>query len=218
MFARSWIVVLLTGMAFAIPATVCAEGEHSRRAGAELQVLLGDIGKLQNENLSDKHGRGLRDRILGSLSSLPLLLRLADQERGASGAAPDVNRLRLLLAENELPELAAEFSVLSSAYPFQGAGILSVKVSPKRIENALRLHKAFCSACHDFPFLDTERPAFKLYDQAKTQSEKEFAARMVTGIRGDVSTGLDNPFTDEEIAALLVLYRTADSTVEAKLR
>ncbi|MCB1870481.1 MAG: hypothetical protein KDI49_00410 [Gammaproteobacteria bacterium] len=205
-------------MAAAIPANVDAEGEHARRAGAELQVLLGDAGKLQDQNLSDRHVRGLRDRILGSLSSLPLLLRLADQERGASAATPDVGRVRLLLAENRFAELAAEFSNLSSAYPFRGTGILSVQVPPERIKNALRLHKTFCSACHDFPFTDTERPAFRLYDQAKLQSAREFAARMVTGIRGDVSTGLDNPFTDEEIAALLALYRTAESTAEAELR
>ena len=213
MFVRTLIVLLLAGVVAAIPAVADAEGEHSRRAGAELLVLLGDTGRLREENLSDRHRRGLRDRILGSLSSLSLLLRLADQERGAAGEAPDIGRLRLLLTENHFAELAAQLSVLSTAYPFQGAGIVSVKVAPKRIENARRLHNAFCSACHDSPYLDTERPAFKLYGQAKMQSDKEFAARMVTGIRGDASTGLDNPFADEEIAALIALYRTAKAAL-----
>jgi len=202
-------------MAVAIPAIVYAEGEHSRRAATELLVLLGDIGKLKDEDSPDKLQRGLRDRIAGSLSALPLLLRLADQEKGRSRAAPNFSRLRLLLAENELSALAGEISGLSVVYPFQGTGILPARASLPRVRNALQLHKTLCLACHDFPYLDTQRPAFNLYDQAKKLPEREFAARMLVGVRGDTTTGLGNPFTDEEIAALIVLYRSTESTEEA---
>jgi len=206
---------LLVGVALAIPAIVFAEGEHSRRAGSELLVLLGDIGKLKSEDLSDKQRRGLHDRIAGSFSALPLLLRLANQEQGRYRTLPDFNRLRLLLVDNALPELVREISGLSAVYPFQGTGILSARASAARVRNALQLHQTLCAACHDFPYLDTERPAFNLYGQAKNLAEREFAARMVVGVRGDTTTGLGNPFTDEEIAAFIMLYRSMESTAEA---
>ncbi len=36
---------------------------------------------------------------------------------------------------------------------------------------------------------------------------REFAARLISGIRGDVVTNLQNPFSDEELAALIAFYR-----------
>jgi len=202
-------------MAVAVPATVFAEGEHARRAGTELLVLLGDIEKLRNGGLPEKQTRGLRDRIAGSLSGLPLLLRLADQEKGRLPALFDINRLPVPLSRNELPVLVEEIAGLVSAYPFQGTGIFFAQASAARIRNALQLHKSLCAGCHDFPNLDMERPAFNLFLQAKKLPEQEFAARMLVGIRGDVVTGLGNPFTDEEIAALISLYRSVKSSAEA---
>ncbi len=199
----------------ATPVSVIAEGEHSRRVGSELLVLLGDVEKLRSGGQSDKHQRGLRNRIAGSLSGLPLLLRLADQERGRFQSQPDFDRWRQLLVENTLSKLAEQISSLSAAYPFEGIGILPAQASSPRIQNALKIHNSLCAACHDFASLDTERPALNLYTQARELGEREFAARMVVGVRGDVVTGLGNPFTDEEIAALIVLYRSYNNSAEA---
>ena len=41
---------------------------------------------------------------------------------------------------------------------------------------------------------------------------REFAARMVVGVRGDALTGLDNPLTDEEIASLIAFYRAGSGS------
>ena len=208
---------MLAGLVFADPAIVFAEGEHSRRAGAELLVVLGDIEKLKRKDVPDKHTKGLRDRIAGALSTLPLLLRLADEEQSSSRSKPDFGLFRRFLAENLLTDLTDNLAGLTGAYPFRATGILPAEASDQRVGNALLQHKTLCAACHDSPYLDTERPAFNLFDQAKEMGIREFAARMVVGIRGDATTGLDNPFTDEEIKSLIVLYRTDANSAQAEL-
>ena len=55
--------------------------------------------------------------------------------------------------------------------------------------------------------LDTERPAYNLFEQAQRLPLPEFAARMLVGIRGDRVTATDNPFSDAELQALITLYR-----------
>ncbi len=208
--------MILAGLAIADPAVVFAEGEHSRRAGAELLVMLGDIKKLKRKNVPDKQTKGLHDRIAGALSTLPLLLRLADEEQNRFRPEPDFSRLRRFLTENSLVDLATNLAGLSGSYPFRATGILPAEASDQRIGNALLQHKKLCAACHDSPYLDTERPAVNLFDQAKEMDIREFAARMVVGIRGDATTGLDNPFSDEEIKSLIVLYRTVANSAQAE--
>ncbi|MCP3869211.1 MAG: hypothetical protein GY703_14140 [Gammaproteobacteria bacterium] len=205
-------------MVLADPAIVSAEGEHSRRAGAELLVILGDIQKLKRGNLPEKQKKGLRDRISGTLSGLPLLLRLADEERNRIRSQPDMDRYRRLLAEQSLNDLTTNLKNLSRSYPFRATGILPATASNQLIGNALQQHKTLCAPCHDSPYLDTERPAYNLFDQAQELEIREFAARMVVGVRGDATTGLDNPFSDAEIRSLIVLYRTTGNSAQSESR
>jgi len=52
-------------------------------------------------------------------------------------------------------------------------------------------------------------PAFDLFRQSRTMSRREFAARILTGLRGDQLTSLENPFTDTELSALISYYRNS---------
>ena len=193
-----------------VPAAGFAQGEHGRRAGAELLVLLGDVERLLSGQVPPKQQIGLRDRIRGGLAPLPLLLRRADQERARVVPRVDVSDLRPLLAQGRLDALLERLQRLRQDYPFHGHGLFPATPSAGRHEMAQRLHSAHCAACHDHPFLDTERPAFNLSRQSRQMSSQEFAARMVVGVRGERSIGLDNPLTDREIAALIAYYRSGN--------
>ena len=50
-------------------------------------------------------------------------------------------------------------------------------------------------------------PAFDLFKQSRSISRLEFAARMLTGLRGDQLTSLQNPLTDTELSVLISYYR-----------
>ena len=111
------------------------------------------------------------------------------------------------MEQGKIAELASRIDSLVEEYPFRGRGILPAEPTQSRIDLGRQLDKKYCAACHDVPYLQTERPAFNLFDQAVRVGMLEFAARMVVGIRGESLTGLDNPFNVEELAALIAYYR-----------
>ncbi|MBX2882716.1 MAG: hypothetical protein KTR32_22390 [Granulosicoccus sp.] len=190
-----------------------AQGEHSRRAAAELTVLVGDVVQLKNRVIEDTEPhlqRGLADRIRASLSSLDIVLRLADQEsqRPQRRYTPEVrqaveyleqgNATSLASLEMLLSDLVARFPLVEPTFPESQVLLSSVK----------QLHQELCAACHDHPATGAERPAYNLAQQAKTTSDIEFYARMLVGVRGDRVTGIDNPLSDMQIAGLLYYYRS----------
>ncbi len=182
---------------------LAAQGEHNRRAAAELRLIAGDARLLASDaERPDTHTRGLRDRIKGSLSSLNLLLRLADQETGKVGKERrETGALVNMFESNNWQNLARATNNLAISYPI---------VIPKLSAGLLRaksIHSEFCAVCHDEPDLDIERPAYNLFTQARNLPAAEFYARLVIGIRGDRITGFSNPFTDLELKALLDYYR-----------
>jgi len=75
-------------------------------------------------------------------------------------------------------------------------------------ESYLSLHTDLCSACHDKPNNDVERPAYDLYQQTKSIARPEMFARMLVGVRGDRVTGIDSPLTDLQILGLMRLYQS----------
>ena len=194
----------------AAPAIALAQGEHARRAATELLVLAGDARRLAAEDTKDLHRKGLADRILGGLSGLDLMLRLADQERGrhprSHGQA--LAALREALTAGDLVRFQSLAADLIAAYPFRGTGILRATRTAERLERGRKLHEELCAGCHDAPDLAVERPAYNLFEEVKRLSPGEFAARMSVGVRGDRVTGIDNPLSDEQIASLIAYYRS----------
>lgn len=187
-----------------------AQGEHGRRAAAELRVLAGDVAKLaeyESANIESLLQKGLKDRISGSLSALDLLLRLADQE---SDRTPVYYAAQIQYAfdyadAGQWTRLANLLAALEDKFPlmqpvFPGADAL--------LDSSRELHQGFCAGCHDIPIQGVERPAYNLFEQAAILSDSEFFARMLVGVRGDRVTGIDNPFTDTALAGLIYFYRS----------
>ncbi len=159
---------------------------------------------------SQMHQKGLSDRLRGSLSALGILMRLADQEKGsqAQNTQSITGGLRGFLDQNNFAGFIAALPELTARYPLMANGILPVTPTPSRINRAKEIHESLCALCHDEPDRDVERPAYNLFSQAKASSGEEFLARMIIGVRGDRMTGLGNPLSDEELAAMISYYRS----------
>lgn len=200
----AWLLV-----GFTTPAM--AGGEHQRRMATELLVLAGDIGKLQQSGLSDLHKDGLIARIGGGLASLEILARLADQERGLAlrDYKKELNGLRQAWGTKDILSFKTILADLIKQHLFQATGILPLSNDPAGQKRAKALHEELCAACHDEPDLEVSRPAFNLFEQARSLPLKEFAARMVIGVRGDRVTGIDNPLGDAELSALIYYYQAS---------
>ncbi len=205
-----WIAALITFLLFSAP--VNAQGEHNKRLSTVLLVLRGDARIFTSlpPPLSE-HGIGLQQRIRGELASLSLLIRLADQESNKKGnhAESTVQELRLAFDEQRFFKFTGSLSTLISNYPLSLSSLLASPDSSSQMQLAKQLHQTHCAACHDKPNLRTERPAYNLFAQAKNQPSPEFAARMLMGVRGDNMTGIGNPLSDGEIAALISFYRSS---------
>lgn len=188
---------------------VFAQGEHSRRAAAELQVIIGDLRKLTEITSStptSKQAAGLEKRILGGLSSLDLLLRLANQETGKTQVSyrNTVSQARSLLNRRQLAQLDTLLTPLSNRFKLS---IPRITANKGAINNARQLHIELCAACHDHGPANVERPAYNLFQQAATEPDTEFFARMIVGVRGDRITGIDNPLSDIQLISLITLYK-----------
>lgn len=186
-----------------------AQGEHGRRAAAELRVLTGDTRELLKLSMAETktpQQKGLADRIRGGLSGIQILMRLADMEAGRAPVSYSQTMQELMLQSDAnnwqelqslLTPLVAEFPLTLPRYPDTEALIKSSK----------ELHHTHCAACHDHPAQETQRPAFNLYQQIASMDELDFFARMLVGVRGDRVTGIDNPLSDIEINGLMSHYR-----------
>ena len=179
------------------------------RLAVDIAVMAGDARALVDPATPDLHKRGLRARLGGGLSTLGLLIRLARQENPRLGAAPPdtVRNLRTALARGDGPGLVAGLGGLARLYPFDAAGVLPAAATPERLGRAREIHEDICAGCHDAPDLETPRPAFNLFARARALPAREFAARLVAGVRGDNLLSLQNPLSDEEMASLIAFYR-----------
>jgi len=192
--------ILLSGNAIAEP---FHSGEHLRRAGAELQVLYGDVRLLRQPKLHQAHKTGLIDRIQGSLTALDILLRMADQEMGREvmSRLSETTSLKHSMASREYEQVENTLSVLLEQYPLR----IPVMVVTDTTE-ALAIHKSLCQSCHTTTLGNVERPAYNLFEQTRSIPRVEMFDRMLIGVRGDRVTGIDNPLTDFQIMAMITLY------------
>lgn len=189
-----------------------AQGEHSRRAGAEIRVMLGDARLLRQyseANQNPLHRIGLADRLRGGLVTLDILLRLSEQERRERPQTrlTVVNELRQALASENTVLAISELESLASSFVL----ILPDLKPSTNLDKARLLHQSSCAACHDVPNSDVERPAYNLFEQAAATPNLEMFARMLVGVRGDRVTGLDNPLSDRQIVDLMYLYSQGPS-------
>lgn len=232
MLARAWPLLLVASLSMASVGAL-AQGEHGRRAAAELRVMAADVQRLQqlqsgeqppgaDADTTTRWADGLRQRLLGGLATLDIILRLADQERlafaaaSANANAPErvpgtrATRMRELtdsLRRGDTAGLAEALADWLIDYPLDLPGddvVISVAA-------AQSLHQAHCAACHDTPASAVDRPAYNLFDEARRLDDEEFFARLVVGVRGDRVTGLGNPLSDAQLSGLMRFYRESMS-------
>lgn len=174
---------------------------HNLRLAAELVVIAGDVRRLTTETPAPVERQGLKNRIAGALSSLPLLLRRA------GGDPALASRLRSQLEHQRWLLMARGLAELKQSHPFKPETLIRRPATPALLAQGESIHKAACAACHEAPgSMDTLLPAKHLSRQLNSMSREEFAARLVLGVRGDKSTALANPFSDVELAALIAWY------------
>jgi len=201
--------LLASGFAFALGIqAVAAQGEHARRVAAEIRVMAGDITRLENPDNSAQHKAGLIDRVIGGLAALDILLRQADQENKSpvSQYLSVVQELRNLVIAGKFSSAKEILLLLQNNFPLSIDKFIQIKVEDKDVGG--NLHTELCAHCHDQPVLNTERPAYNLFSEAKRMPQEEFIARLLVGVRGDQVTGIDNPLSDYETAALVEFYKT----------
>ncbi len=177
--------------------------EHGRRLAAELTVMAGDARRLQLGRPGPQERQGLERRLAGALAALPLSLRRAGGDAGA------VVELRVLHGRRDWKGFGALLQALRQRYPFDARPFLAVAPSDGLTRLGADIHRTVCAGCHDAPSPgDALLPAKRLPDQLASMSREEFAARLWLGVRGDKATAFANPFSERELAALIVWYST----------
>ncbi len=181
-------------------AAVQAAGEHERRLAAEVTVMAGDVRRLMAGEGGPLEREGLVKRLNGALSSLPLLLRRANEN------PKPVAAMRDSLARTDWRALSATLAMLKQRHPFDARTLLVAAPTPDMINLGASIHRTTCAGCHDAPSGDSLLPAKNLSVQIKSMPREEFAARLLLGVRGDRTTSLANPFGDLELAALIAFH------------
>ncbi|HIN47471.1 MAG TPA: hypothetical protein EYM80_04510 [Deltaproteobacteria bacterium] len=138
-------------------------------------------------------------------------MRYAYQENSLiSEDSPEVFRKLINLFNSEnLDELQKNLERLSQKYPLLLSPVLQSSLTTAYFKQAEELHQRLCSGCHSGAFAERALPALDLFRQSRSMSRMEFTARILTGLRGNQLTSLENPFTDTELSALIGYYRTA---------
>lgn len=182
-----------------------AHADNSRtaqRLGAALLVIKGDVRFLEDSQTLSLHKQGLRSRIKGSLSVLPLLLR----ENG-NKQTENVSLLREAVRDDDWTGFIKTLDKLIARHPLDLFALRTAQPTPNRLKRGQAIHEEACAGCHDTPDLDTPLPARNLFEQTKMMTRGEFTARLINGVRGDRVTSLANPLSVEDIASLVVYYR-----------
>ncbi|MFO1299116.1 MAG: hypothetical protein U1F17_01750 [Burkholderiaceae bacterium] len=202
------VLALAATAAFATGAA--AQNENRRRLAADLLVIAGDAARLATAADTPLQRDGLRARVVGELSALPLLMRRA------GGDASVVPGLRDAAARGDWPALRSALEALQRSHPHDLDAIASAPATPERILLGQAIHVQACAGCHDAPAADTRWPARNLFEQAAAMPRAEFAARLYLGVRGDRSTAYRNPFSDLELGALMAWYANGGRTAGAQ--
>lgn len=162
--------------------------------------MAGDVRRLTSGEGGPLEREGLVKRLNGALSSLPLLLRRANENPEIAAAMRDS------LARRDWRALSATLVNLKQRHPFDARTLLVAAPTPEMLSLGASIHRTTCAGCHDAPSGDSLLPAKSLAVQIKSMPREEFAARLLLGVRGDRTTSLANPFGDLELAALIAFY------------
>ncbi len=198
------------GLGFCAAALGATRAE--RDLSLELAVVAGDARRLAEPAISPRHREGLSERIRSSLGTLAITVRYAAQDGGRPepALAADVGELRALFSGGKLAQFSALAARLATEHPLDLSYFRPLAITPRRIESGRSIYERHCLGCHVHPDPTLALPAPDMFHMARTQSRDEFLARLLGGMHGDRTTGLENPFTDEAIASLAAYFVAGD--------
>ena len=212
-------LMYIGGAAFLLPLTfnsVNAGAEEAQRLAADIVVMLGDLRRLSDGDLLVRHQQGLKERIEGVLAYMPLAVRSAESNFPDLKPLPEnsIERLRNSWAAGDLNAMRVNLTQLTGRFPFSSANLMPPDQRAAAKNMARQLHENYCAACHDDPDLEVSRPAWSLYNLAKSMEHEEFAARLYVGVRGEQMMAMENPLKDTEMSALIALYKNDYENVD----
>lgn len=207
---------LLVAVALLAALPAAAQDERLRALSAELAVIAGDARALAAPTTAPRRRAGLAQRIASSLGSLGMTVRDAFQANPGREQQflGEVQALRALFNSGDVQGLSRKVNRLMALSPLDISYFEPLEPTPLRMGTGRSLYRQLCKGCHEHPDPQALNPAPDLFAMAATEPRGEFVARLLGGIHGDRTTTLENPFSDEEIASLMV-YLT-DQTKEHK--
>lgn len=138
--------------------------------------------------------------MINALNMLPLLVRYYGQEQGKDITDLSARIVVLQQTRRQSSELHEIATRLSSRFPIR----LTVELQrPLTVDEESRTTEAFnrmCLGCHVTPAGDNSVVMGDFGSFARSMSDQEWLARLLGGLRGDSYTGLENPFSDTDIA------------------
>ncbi|MCW8907582.1 MAG: hypothetical protein OQL28_10050 [Sedimenticola sp.] len=185
-----------------IPAAILCAGEHQRRLAVELALLAGDSRLLLDDGLSSGQRAWIEGRVVSELNLLPLLARYAAREQGEAldALSREIDRLQQMRQQPSALQRAA--TALSERYPVNFPVDLQQPLQSDRQARTESLYNRLCLGCHATPAGEHSVIIGTLGSFSRSMSDREWLARMLGGLRGDPYTGLENPFSDSDIARL----------------
>ena len=138
---------------------------------------------------------------------LPLLARYSLQEAGRMDSAL-VTRLQNLQRLLDAPgTLHKKTLILSRQNPLRFSLALPQKLTSLAKSQVTKRYNRLCFGCHAAPAMERSVVVGGLSSFARSMSQNEWLARLIGGLHGDAYAGLENPFTDREIAMLFSYIR-----------
>lgn len=199
------VLALLTAGAPAL-----AAGEYDRALRVDVAVLQGDARLLADPATPAIRRTGLQARIASILGTLDMTARERNNRNPATQIPlPAVAALRADFRQGRPERFLRSATSLAAALPLDTAYFVPLVHTPQRARTGEDLYRTLCIGCHQYTDPHAVNPAPNLFDMARSTPPTEFVARMLGGVHGIPRTTLKNPFSDEEIASLMVYF--ADS-------
>ena len=193
---------------------------------AELLVVRADARKHDELPAATPLARGLRNRILSTLATLPITCRryaaaVSMPFDDAQRFITRIRQLRELFGADDRTRFAEALDTLTARAPFTTTSFLRDRDGDQDEREAGTVYRQLCHGCHVAAMPDAENPAEPLDDMARNLPRDEFLARMLLGVRGTPEIGLANPLTPFEIGAMtrfLLSGRTPEGAVDRSHR
>lgn len=201
----------LLALVLLLPAApVPAAGEYDRALRVDLTTLRGDARLLENPATPQIRQSGLWARMASTLGALGMTARQTVDRDGdpAQPLVPAVADLQADFHNGQMSRFRQRIESLTARFPLDISYFFPLTITPERAKTGEKIYRQLCIGCHQNPDLQAANPAPNLFLMARSAPPGEFVARMLGGIHGVPRTTLKNPFSDEEIAALIVYFTT----------